>query len=465
MDNLLDAKSQKALISKNSKSAREFIDGVLDSKSFVETDAFLFTKNELTDDKLVGEGVVTGYGTINSQAVYIYCQNYSVLKGGLGAASAKKIIKCMDAAAKSGVPLISVLHTAGARLGEGITALEGFGEIISKAVSLKGVIPQITVIKGDCFGHMSCLASLSDFVYMIEGASLLSGAPQVIAAKSEVMLTAKEIGGADTHAVKSGIATFKVKNTAELAASIKKLLSYISNEEVVPLSAADLNRSIKTPAKYDGRKLASDITDADSFFELYSVYERATITAFGRIGGKVVGIIADSGENQLLSIGQIKKITKFVRLLDFYGIPLISLVNSQGVSSCVKCEQDGIVQEIAKLMCAVSESDIAKIAIVCGSAIGMSFTALASRSMGFDYSLAWEKAVISSIPANVGAVMLYQEELTDAKNSDKVRAELEKRYAVMESSPVLAAENGCIDNIIPSSATRQYIISALQMVE
>lgn len=465
MDNLLDLKGQKSLITKNSKPARDFILSLLDDKSFVETDAFLFTKNDLGREEAVGGGVVTGYGTLSGNPVYIYCQNYDAAKGGIGDTAARKIMKCMAAAAAAGVPLISVLHTAGAKVGEGITAMNGFSEIISAACELKGIIPQISVIKGECFGHMSYLASVSDFIYMLPEASLLTAAPQVIAAKSGNMLSAKELGGSKVHAEKSGLCSFEVKNAQELKTGIAKLLDYIQVEDAGTVSDAELNRQVKVAAKYDGRKLVSEVFDASSVTEISKDYQPSLITAFARLGGRTVGVIADSGECGSLNLKAVMKATKFVKILDNFGLPLITLVNNEGIESCMSCEQEGLAGEVARLMYAISQSDSSKISVICKNAIGAGYTALAGKSMGFDYSLAWENAVISPVPASVGAELFYSEEIKASKNNEKIRAAVEKQYGEELASPVTAAMNGCIDNIISPSSTRQYLISALMMLE
>lgn len=455
----------KAEIEKSTKSIKDYINSFVDEMSFVEMDTFLYAQNNLIDT-FNGEGVVTGYATINDFPVYIYAQNYSVLKGGLGKAQADKIVKCMKMAYKTNTPIISIIESAGARLGEGIDALEGYAEIISLATKYKGEIPQIAIVKGECFGSMSFLAAINDFVIMNKNARLSVAGPQVIAAKSSNALTANDIGTAKIHATKSGLASFVCKNDAEVKENLTKLVEILSGEEIYDCED-DLNRtSLQIKKGSNAYELINEIFDLNSFVEISKDFATNVVTGFAKLGGITVGIVANNGkkDEEFICSDCARKASKFINICDSFGIPFVSLVNCKGTVPCIEDESGTLTLEVARLMSAIANARVGKLSIITNKAIGVGYTAFASKNTGFDYVLSFENAIISPIETSAGALITYADEIAKAKDKDKARKDVEKRYSEIECSPIAPAQNGYIDNIIEPGTTRQYAISVMQML-
>lgn len=464
MDKQKSIKEIKAEIEKSTKSIKSYISSLVDEMSFVEMDTFLYTKNSLIDT-LNGEGVVTGYATINDLPVYIYAQNYDVLKGGLGKAQADKIVKCMKMAYKTNTPIISIMESAGARLGEGIDALEGYAEIISLATKYKGEIPQISIVKGECFGSMSLIAAVSDFVIMNKNARLSVAGPQVVASKSSNQLNATDIGTAKIHATKSGLATFVCTNEKEVKDNLSKLVEILSGEELCD-AEDDLNRASMIKKGANALSLIDEIFDKGSFLELNKDFATSVVTGFAKLGGITIGVVANNGkkDEEFICSACARKASKFINICDSFGIPFVSLVNCKGTVPCVDEESSTLALEVARLMSAISNARVGKLSIITNKAIGVGYTAFASKNTGFDYVLSFENAIVSPIETSAGALITYADEIAKAKDKDKARKEVEKRYSELECSPIAPAQNGYIDNIIDPATTRQYAISVMQML-
>ena len=459
-------KQRKAELLKLTKPVKDFINEITDEYSFVELDAFSFSKDEVFECAgAAGEGVVTGYARIEGHPVYIVAQNPDVLSGGVTKAQSDKILKCMNLAEKSDSALIYVLASSGAKVGEGLKVLDGYGQIIAKSSSLYGVIPQFSVIKGECYGSISYFAALSDVVIATKGGLLSSSSANVINAKSGGSMTAEQLSGS-AALDKNGFASLTVNNNAELKTKLSSLLSYFS-AEIIDMDEASLNEGCEAlNNSYSVKSLVEGVFDADSFLELQKGFGSELKIGLGRIGGITVGaVISGEGEKGILLTGAgAQKAASFIRMLDSYNIPFVSFVNVSGSELSLSAEQNGIVRSVASLLSAVSDCTSSKISVVCGKAQGIGYTAFASKSLGFDYTVSWANASISVLSNEIGVNTLYADQISSAKFPEKAREEVAKKYASIEGDPFNAAYGGLVDNIIEPSTTRQYLISALQML-
>lgn len=460
MDKNLSLKEKVSELKATSSKARALIANIIDDKSFVEFGALSFSSNDtFANEKVDGEGVVTGYGTIDGIPVYLYVENFEVLQGGFGKAQADKIVNLLDMAEKTGTPVISVLDSAGARLGEGLSLLEGYAKVLKKSADLAGVVPQISIINGKAFGGISYISAMSDITFMMENSLLSSCGPMVLQAKENVTESFDSLVGAKTHATKSGINAMTLKSE-QVKPTLVKVLDLLLCEgdevEVSNLGKISLNSELSMDEKVKA------IVDENSAIELYSDYVNNARTYLARMGGQAVGIVT---VEKALCGKMAKKAKKFVCMLDDYNIPLITLVDSNGIYVSKNAEQDGMIDDITSLAFVLGESNIPKISVVCGEAVGMSYSILASKSIGFDYSLAWTNAFISTLPSSVGAEIAYIEDIKNAKDKEKAREDAIKAYATKEADVFVAGKGGFVDNIIEPALTRPYIISALSMLK
>lgn len=449
-----------------SEGIRGFLESFLDEYSFVEMDTFSFTKGEAFDEAgSFGEGVITGYATIDGIPVCLFAQNFEVCKGGMSKAQAEKIIKIQKQAQKTGAAMISVIDTAGAKLGEGVTALEGYGGIMAQAAEMKKDITQIAIIKGSCLGAMSYFAALNDFVIMMDGSVASTSSPGIISASSSNGEGAKDICGAKFHMGKTGFAHFVAKDADELSDILRSLLNLLSEEEDFDPDT-EFNRQIEElNGRYDADALTENLFDAP-MLELGKGFAPEVKCGLAKLGGVTVGsIVCGSDEKGVyLSREACVKLKKFIRLLGKYKIPLLSFVNCAGVKPDIGTESSTIISDVAQLISATCDFEAPKISVICGRAIGIGFSALASKSLGYDNCIAWADAVVSPLGEAAAAVLRYSDEIKNAQDPVRMREEVEKRYAQIEADPFNAAKCGSVDNIIMPSATRQYLISMLMML-
>lgn len=450
-----------------SEGIRGFLESFLDEYSFVEMDTFFFSKGEAFDEaSSFGEGVITGYATIDGIPACLFAQNFEVSKGGMSKAQADKIIKIQKQAQKTGAAMISVIDTAGAKLGEGITALEGYGGIMAQAARMRNDITQIAIIKGSCLGAMSYFAALNDFVIMMGDSVASTSSPAIISASSpNGAKTANEICGAKFHFGKTGFSHFVASSADELSGILRSILNLLSEEEDFDPDT-DFNRQVEElNGAYDADALIENLFDGP-MLELGKGFAPQIRCALAKLGGITVGAIVCRSDEKGVYLGRESclKAERFIRLLNKYKIPLLSFVNCAGVKGDVETESATIISDVANLISAICDFEGAKISIICGRAIGIGFSALASKSLGFDNCIAWADAVVSPLGEAASAVLRYSDEIKNAQDPVRMREEVERRYAQIEADPFNAAKCGSVDNIIMPSATRQYLISMLMML-
>ena len=458
MDYLRLFNDNTSKIQKNSQKIRKFLDCIVDKSSFVETDVFMSGKNYIDGSDALGEGVITGYATINENPVCVIAQNSEVLGGSFSKAQAEKILKCIKRSINTFTPLISIIDSNGARVGEGISMLEGYAEIIAAATELKNHTTHIAIIKGNAIGLMGMYAASADFVYFMEDATFSALPPLVLATSSTD--NTKNILGKTNFSKNSLASTFSVKSNSDLKNSIVTLFNYIYEDYIE--SNDDPNRTYDLlDSSINKENLLKALADEKKYVELFSEYTDEICTAFTSINSLPVGIVTTNSER--LSKKAIKKLQKFVDLLESYNMPLVSLVDSKGLKTNLEEEQEGRIFECTELISTISQTSIPKIAVICDNAIGYSYVTLASKSVGYDYVLAFSNAKIAPLSSEVAVSVLYNNEIT-SKNPIKNREELAEKYKNEEMNPFVSAKDGFIDNIIEPALLRPYVSSALAML-
>lgn len=468
--------------SKGKLTARERLQALLDPGSFTELDFFVQTDLDNADDvgKInPGEGVVTGYGTISGRPVYIYAQDFTVAGGSLGEMHALKICKVMDLALKTGAPCIGLNDSGGARIQEGVRALNGFGEIFYRNTISSGVIPQISVIMGPCAGGAVYSPAITDFIFMVENTSqMFITGPQVIKAVTGEEVSAEALGGAQTHNTKSGVAHFKAADEQALFAQLRELLSYLpsNNLEDAPVYAAE--EPVLDPAElvtiipdnankpYDVREVIKRIVDGSKFFEVHESFAKNAIVGFARLGGRSVGIIANQAAVKagVLDIDSSDKIARFVRFCDCFNIPMVTFVDVPGYLPGVDQEYGGIIRHGAKVLYAYSEATVPKISVILRKAYGGSYIAMSARCLRGDMALAWPSAEIAVMGPEGAANIVYRKEIDAAADPKAERAARVQEYRDLYSNPYIAAARGWVDDVIDPRDTRQRLLVSLAML-
>ncbi|MDD7457553.1 MAG: carboxyl transferase domain-containing protein [Clostridia bacterium] len=460
----IDANSKKMLDS--SKEIRKFISSLVDENSFVETDVFMAGANYIDGVEALGEGVVTGYAYITGNPVCIIAQNHEVLKGSMSVCHATKIAKTLDRALSTSTPVISIINSNGARLGEGIAVLEGYSKIIRKVNELKGVVPHVAIVKGACVGLMSAYVNACDYVYLSQKDGFISlSAPQVVIAKSGKPAEANQVLG-EAVAKNSTAVTFTFKSDKDVCNEIYKLFDLIIPTESVE-QVDDPNRlSLKLNKNVTKDELLKALLDEGKYVELFASYATEVVTVIGKVNGITTGVLlTDSTKNDgFISKDGLEKINEFIFKLDVASIPLITLVDSKGVKSTLEDEQKGISILASDVMTNVALSNIPKIAVVVKDAVGFSYSALCSKSLGFDYTLAFVDSYISPLNADTAIELVATAEIKDAKDPVKAREQLQKAYVEDAGNPYVTAKQGFIDNIIEPAVLRPYVISILDML-
>lgn len=441
---------------------RAFVNGLIDEKSFVETDAFTSGNVFFDGSDALGEGVITGYATINDMPVYIFAQNFEVFKGSLSSAQATKIEKCIKMAIRTGTPFISIIDSAGARVGEGAGVLEGYARIIKSAADMRGIVPHIAVVKGASVGMMSAYANLADFVIMDSKNGYMSlNSPSVVSAKANANGNDTKLFG-NKVMCEAGLCDLTFDTPADLKVKINDILDILSDDTDSADSANRITKALNKKATVEN--MFSAIADDGKYISLGNNNE--VVTALARVNGNSVGIIATNGEinKGRLGIESFKKIKRFLRLLDTFSLPLITLVDSQGSVISLESEQNGLSAYASSAFSAVAYCEVPKIAVIYGNAIGIAYSLLASKGIGFDYVIAFAGASIAPLTADTAVNFMYLDEIAKAKNPVKAREDLSATYTEREGNPFISAKDGFVDNIIEPSAVRPYIASILSML-
>ena len=465
------------------KTARERLAMLLDEGSFVEVDSFVETRGidfDMQKKKVAGDGVVTGYGTVEGRLIFVSAQDFTVIGGSLGEMHAKKITKVMDMAMKMGAPFISINDSGGARIEEGIDALGGFGDIFLRNTLASGVIPQISVIMGPCAGGAVYSPAITDFVFMVDKTShMFITGPQVIKAVTGEDVNFETLGGAKAHNSVSGVAHFECEDEDTCFSQIKKLISYlpennlsdseeiVSNDDVNRLSA-ELNEIIPDdPNKpYDMMSLITKVTDDGDFFEVHAGFARNIIVGFARFNGKTVGVVANQPKVSagVLDVDGSDKAARFIRFCDSFNIPLVTFTDVPGYLPGVKQEHNGIIRHGAKLLYAFSEATVPKINIIVRKAYGGAYIAMNSKHLGADMVLAWPTAEIAVMGPDGAANIIFKKEIGEASDPIEFRKQKIQEYRDKFSNPYIAASRGYVDDVIEPATTRQRIVSALDML-
>ena len=460
--------------------ARERIDALLDTDSFVELDAMVKHRSNnfgLDKKRPDGDGVITGHGTINGRTVYLFAQDFTVFGGALGEAHAQKICKVMDLAAKTGCPMIGLNDSGGARIQEGVVSLGGYAEIFYRNVSSSGVIPQFSLILGPCAGGAVYSPAMTDFTLMVKDTShMFITGPDVIKTVTHEDVTFEELGGAVTHNSVSGVAHLACESEEDMFESFRELLSYIpqnnmeglpiteySKDEIDGISELDQIIPDNSTVPYDMLKLINLICD-DDLFEIQPHWAKNIITGFGRLRGHPVGIIANQPSilAGCLDIDASTKAARFVRFCDAFNIPLVTFVDVPGFLPGTEQEHGGIIRHGAKLLYAFSEASVPKLTVITRKAYGGAYDVMASKHIRADLNLAWPTAEIAVMGADGAVNIIFRKNIGEADDPEKAHKELSDDYKEKFASPYVAAEMGYIDRVIFPRETRKELILGLE---
>ena len=468
---------------KGKLTARERIDLLLDPNSFEEFDMFVThncTNFGMEKQKFYGDGVVTGFGTIDDRVVYVFAQDFTIVGGALSKAYAEKICKIMDMAMKIGAPVIGLNDSGGARIQEGVDALAGYAEIFWRNVQASGVIPQISAILGPCAGGAVYSPAITDFVFMDKKNSyMFVTGPKVVKTVLNEDVTTEELGGARIHASKSGVAQFITENEEETIALIRKLVSYLpmNNLENPPNVACydpvdrycDALNSIipDNPNKpYDIYDVIRNIVDNDDFFEVSKAFAQNIVVGFSRLNGHTIGIVANQPKvlAGVIDINASVKAARFVRFCDSFNIPLLVLEDVPGFLPGSNQEHNGIIRHGAKLLYAFAEATVPKVTVIVRKAYGGAYCVMNSRHMRADIVYCWPMAEIAVMGPSGAVEVVFKNEVKNAENPEQVMLEKEQEYRDKFANPYAAAEKGYIDDIIEPRKTRFRLIRAFEML-
>ncbi len=463
--------------------ARERVNYLLDEGSFEEIGILVTHRTAdfgMENEIYFGDGVVTGYGTINDRLVYIFAQDFTVFGGALSETHAEKICKIMDQAVKVGAPIIGLNDSGGARIQEGVRSLGGYADIFFRNVQASGVVPQLSAIMGPCAGGAVYSPAMTDFTLMVENTSyMFVTGPNVVKTVTNETVTAEELGGASTHSTKSGVTHITSANDIQCLEDIKTLLSYIpqNNRETAKKLPFELGDEIRDsleniiPANrnqpYDMHHVIQGIIDKDSFFEIHKDFAANIIVGFARIAGRSIGIVANQPMilAGCLDVHSSIKGARFTRFCDCFNIPLLVLVDVPGFLPGTDQEWNGIIINGAKLLYALSDATVSRVTVITRKAYGGAYDVMNSKHIGADMNFAWPTAEIAVMGAKGAAEIIFKNEIKDAQNPEKKLKEKEAEYADKFADPFGAAKRGFIDEVIYPKDTRRKLIKAFQMLE
>ena len=460
---------------KGKLTARERIELLLDEGSFEEYDMFVThrcTDFGMGDTKMAGDGVVTGWGTINGRMTYVFSQDFTVFGGSLSETHAQKICKIMEMAMKNGAPVIGINDSGGARIQEGVASLGGYADVFQMNTLASGVVPQISMIMGPCAGGAVYSPAMTDFIFMVKDTSyMFVTGPDVVKTVTNEIVTAEELGGAKTHTTKSSVADGAFDNDVEALASLRRFFDFLplNNKEKPPHrpffdSTDRIDYSLDTlipdnPNKpYDMKELITRLADEGDFFELQEDFARNIITGFIRMEGSTVGVVANQPMvlAGVLDINSSRKAARFVRFCDCFNIPILTLVDVPGFLPGTSQEYGGVIKHGAKLLFAYGEATVPKVTLITRKAYGGAYDVMASKHLRGDVNYAWPTAEIAVMGAKGATEILYRSELGDKEKIAARTAEYERRFA----NPFVAAEKGFIDDVITPHSSRKRIARA-----
>ncbi len=487
-DEALHAGSEKAVERQHAKgklTARERIDLLLDPGSFTELG--MFTRHRfhgfgLEDNRPWGDGVITGHGTIEGRRVFVFSQDFTVFGGSLGEVFAEKIVKVMDLAVRMGCPIVGLNDSGGARIQEGVVSLGGYADIFLRNVQSSGVIPQISVIMGPCAGGAVYSPAITDFILMVKGTShMFITGPEVIKTVTGEDVTMEELGGALSHATRSGVASFACEDEPDALDTVRRLISYIpqNNLELPPYEAPSDDPERRDPElrtivpdvptkPYDIKKVIEHVVDDGEFLEVAPLYASNIVVGFARVNGHAVGVVGNQPKALagVLDINASIKGARFVRFCDAFNIPLVTLVDVPGFLPGTAQEYGGIILHGAKLLYAFAEATVPKITVITRKAYGGAYDVMNSKHIGADFNAAWPTAEVAVMGPDGAVNIIFRHELAavaaDGGDVAERRAELIAEYKERFANPYTAAERGYVDEVIQPEDTRPWLIAALE---
>ncbi|MBO9446589.1 acyl-CoA carboxylase subunit beta [Ruegeria sp. R14_0] len=461
--------------SRGKLTARERIELLLDEGSFEEFD--MFVSHRCTDfgmekQKPAGDGVVTGWGTINGRMVYVFSQDFTVFGGSLSETHAQKICKIMDMAVQNGAPVIGINDSGGARIQEGVASLAGYAEVFQRNVTASGVVPQISVIMGPCAGGAVYSPAMTDFIFMVKDSSyMFVTGPDVVKTVTNEVVTAEELGGASTHTKKSSVADAAFENDVEALAEVRRLVDFLplNNQEKPPVRPffdepdrieASLDTLVpdnpNTP--YDMKELITKVADEGDFYEIQEDFAKNIITGFIRLEGQTVGVVANQPMvlAGCLDIDSSRKAARFVRFCDCFEIPILTCVDVPGFLPGTQQEYSGVIKHGAKLLYAYAEATVPKVTVITRKAYGGAYVVMASKHLRGDFNYAWPTAEIAVMGSKGATEIIHRADLSDAEKTAQHQADYEDRFA----NPFVAAERGFVDEVIMPQSTRRRVSRA-----
>ncbi|WP_349257178.1 acyl-CoA carboxylase subunit beta, partial [Mucilaginibacter sp.] len=468
---------------KGKLTARERLHFLLDEGSFQEIGMLVTHRSidfGMEKEKYPGDGVVTGYGTINGRLTYVFSQDFTVFGGSLSETHAEKICKIMDLALKNGAPLIGLNDSGGARIQEGVVSLGGYADIFYRNTMASGVIPQISAIMGPCAGGAVYSPAITDFILMVEHTSyMFVTGPNVVKTVTHEVVTSEELGGANTHASKSGVTHFACANEIAAIQHIKSLLSYMPQNcedkaPALPYESGDelrpeLNTLLPSVAStpYDIREVIDHIIDKDSFLEVHKDFAENIVVGFARLAGRSIGIVANQPAflAGVLDIHSSTKAARFVRFCDCFNIPLLVFEDVPGFLPGTDQEWNAIITNGAKLLYAFCEATVPRVTVITRKAYGGAYDVMNSKHIGADMNFAWPSAEIAVMGAKGAAEIIFKREISKAEDHEAKWLEMEQLYSDTFANPYRAAERGFIDEVIEPAETRIKLIQAFKMLE
>ena len=460
---------------KGKLTARERVEILLDEGSFEEFDMFVVHRCEdfgMADQRPAGDGVVTGWGTINGRMIYVFSQDFTVFGGSLSETHARKICKIMDMAMQNGAPVIGINDSGGARIQEGVASLAGYAEVFQRNVMASGVVPQISVIMGPCAGGAVYSPAMTDFIFMVKDSSyMFVTGPDVVKTVTNEVVTAEELGGASTHTKKSSVADGAFENDVEALAEIRRLMDFLplNNREKAPVrpffddpGRVELSLDTLIPENpntpYDMKELIVKVADESDFYEIQKDFAKNIIIGFIRLEGQTVGVVANQPMvlAGCLDIDSSRKAARFVRFCDAFEIPILTLVDVPGFLPGTSQEYGGVIKHGAKLLFAYGEATVPKVTVITRKAYGGAYDVMSSKHLRGDFNYAWPTAEIAVMGAKGATEIIHRNDLGNKQKIAQHTADYEKRFA----NPFVAAERGFIDEVIQPRSTRKRISRA-----